>query len=178
MKTFKFNIKHALFLAVLLACAAFGASGDKSFPTLEATTLDGKKISIPKSTEGKYTLIGIAYSLKAQTDLSTWVDPVYQSFTNNMFFPVNLYFIPMTGNIKGYSHEKIKEEMKTKLDPVLHKYVLLYQENPDNYINSLGMKEKDKPYFFVLNPRGEIVHTTSGAYSEAKLEAIADKMSE
>jgi hypothetical protein len=40
------------------------------------------------------------------------------------------------------------------------------------------MTKKEEPYFFVVDPRGKVTYTTSGVYTDAKLEAITDHLSE
>lgn len=176
-----FTLKNtfAMFVSASLLFTGLGFKGDsKKFPQLSGTTLNGKTISLPKQTEGKFAVIGIAYSLKAQEDLNTWYQPIYTEVMENKFIPAQVYFIPMTGNIKGMSQDKIKSKMKEGMDSEWHKYVLVYQEKPDNYIKELGMNEKDKTYIFVLNPRGEIVYSTFGEYTEKKMESIIDKLTE
>ncbi len=171
------NTFNIIFIAIL-ALTVFAFKGEKKFPELKGTTLNGKSIVLPKSTEGKFAVLGIAYSLKAQDDLNTWYQPIYSQVMENKFIPAQVYFIPMTGNIKGMSQDKIKSKMKEGMDSEWHKYVVVYQEKPDSYIKELSMNEKDKPYIFVLNPRGEIVYQTSGEFTEKKMESIIDKLSE
>ena len=176
-----FNRKNTLslvFLAALIFMGLAFKAGNKVFPELTGTTLNGKTVSLPKQTHGKFTVLGIAYSLKAQDDLNTWYQPIYTEVMENKFIPAAVYFIPMTGNIKGMSQEKIKSKMKEGMDSEWHKYVLVYQEKPDDYIKELGMTEKDKTYIFVLNPNGEIVYSTNGEFTRPKMDAIIDKLSE
>ncbi|RYD75533.1 MAG: hypothetical protein EOP53_16315 [Sphingobacteriales bacterium] len=176
-----FSLKNT-FAFILLTCLLVGGAafkaGTPKFPTLTATTLSGKPVTLPKQTEGKFAVLGIAYSIKAQDDLNTWYQPIYSQVMENKFIPAQVYFIPMTGNIKGMSQDKIKSKMKEGMDSEWHKYVLVYQQDPDNYIKELNMTEKEKPYIFVLNPRGEIVYQTSGEFTEKKMESIIDKLSE
>jgi hypothetical protein len=39
---------------------------------------------------------------------------------------------------------------------------------------ALGLKDKDIPYFFVLNAKGDIIHRTQGAFSDDKLDAMEE----
>jgi predicted transcriptional regulator len=48
--------------------------------------------------------------------------------------------------------------------------MLLYKGDIKDYKESLGLKEKDTPYFFVLDKEGKILYVTSGAYTDAKIE--------
>ena len=42
------------------------------FPELKAETLDDKTVTIPADTKGKSTIICMAYSADAETDLKPW----------------------------------------------------------------------------------------------------------
>lgn len=166
----------SLTLAIILSSSYCQAQ--QSFPDLTGKSLAGQTIKFPTDIKGKFSLIGVAMSIKAQNDLNSWVEPVYKSLVDNIMFPINLYFIPMTGDVKVMSQDKIEAKMKEQMDTVLYKYVVVYPGQVSPYISSLKIEDKNKPYFFVVDPKGKIVYTTSGAYSDAKLEAITDKMSE
>lgn len=157
--------------------SAFKSAGNL-FPELTGKTLDNKNITVPKDTKGKFTLLAIVYSNKAQEDLDSWLEPLYRSFAGNPMFKVNMYLVPMIDAIKLSSNENIEKKLKANIDPALHPYVLIYPGKVDKFKKELNMSEKDKPYFFVIDPNGEIVYQTSGKYSEKKLDEIADHMSE
>jgi len=53
---------------------------------------------------------------------------------------------------------------------------LFYKGSLDPYKKHL--KDKHKPYFFVLDDQGKIVYSTSGRYSEKKLDKIESLVSE
>jgi len=166
-------------LAASFAClVSFSPADNKAFPKLSGNTLNGKKINLPEHAAGKFCLVAMAYSLKAQNDLTGWIDPVYKSLVGNVMFQTEMYFIPMTGDIKGFSQAQIESKMKQSVDSSLYKYVLVYSGPTSDLIKTLDMSKKDEPYFFVIDPRGNITYTTSGKYSDKKLEEITDKLSE
>ena len=68
MKTFGLVVS-LLFLPTLII-------GQEKFPEIQVTDLNDKSINIPQDTEGKFTLIGIAFSQDAQNDLYSWSQPV------------------------------------------------------------------------------------------------------
>ena len=77
------------------------------FPDMICEDYNGKAVSIPTDTKGKYTLICVAFSTAAETDLKTWVNPIYNKFIGKVDaskadvfdvhtdYDVNLYFVPM-----------------------------------------------------------------------------------
>ena len=166
-------------LAILfVSLSAFVAGDTKDFPTFKGITLSGKTVSLPDPSKKKFTFIGVAYSMEAQDALYTWAQPVYDRLVDNPMFPVNNYFIAMTGKIKVMSQDKIKAKMKESLDPELYKYIVVYQDNPQDYIEALEMDDKNLPYFFVIDPNGKITYSTSGEFDEEKFEAVTDALSE
>jgi len=63
---------------------------------------------------------------------------------------------------------KTKEEIDKELAP----HVLFYKGNISTYKDQLKLTNENTPYFFVVDETGKIVHTTSGAYTQKKLEKI------
>lgn len=152
----------------------------QNFPEMEVKTLDEKWIKIPQSTKGKYALIGLAYSPKADQDLKTWFNPLWENVINppkSGFIPVahydlNTYFIPMLTGIYKSASKKIEKKVEAQVDKRLHKHILMYEGEVHSYKKTLNMPEKDKPYLFVLDKEGKVVYTTSGSYTEGKLEEL------
>jgi hypothetical protein len=159
-----------LFSFLLFISAIAQAQVGKTFPSLTGTDLQDKTVSIPKDTKGKYTVVGVAYSQKADEALKGWFQPVFETFIYESDYDVNTYFIGMISGIKEVAAGTIEKKMKKGVDPVLHKHMLLYKGDIKDYKESLGLKEKDTPYFFVLDKDGKILYVTSGAYTDAKIE--------
>src|ERR1700749_4522952 len=95
-------MKISLFSIYMLLSVFVFAQNGKLFPTVKGETLEGKVVSVPEDTKGKYTLIGMAYSQKSEDQLKTWFQPAFSAFIDkskpSLFeekYDVNLYFIPM-----------------------------------------------------------------------------------
>lgn len=154
------------------------------FPELSGKTLESRKISLPTDTKGKFTLIGIAYSKKAEEQLNTWMEPVYLTFIHkpekpSMFYnqyDVNLFFIPMFTGVNTTLEGPARKKMEKTIDPRLHPYVLFYKGALKPYKEKLAFEEKDTPYFFVLDGDGKIIYATSGSCTEEKLEEIEEHL--
>lgn len=166
-------------LIILIAIDANGQVGQE-FPTLEGITLTEEHVSVPEDTKGKFTLVGLAYSKKAEEDLETWMEPVYLTFIYKPAKPVlfrveydvNLYFIPMFTGANTAVEGAARKKMQKTVDPKLHAYVLLYKGALKEYKQKLDLEKKDTPYFFVLDGEGKIVYTTSGEYTDEKMAEI------
>ncbi len=172
------KLKFLVISLLFLAMTAFLRDDTKDFPTMSGTNLAGKNISLPLDAHGKFALIGMVRSMKAEQDMISWIEPVYASLSGNGFFQVKMYFIPMTGGIEGVSVETVKRKLKESMDSSLYKFVLIYPGPVQEYVSKLGMKDKDLPYLFVVDPRGKVTYTESGKYTAEKLEKITDKLAE
>lgn len=166
-----------LLTAALSAIALSDPPVGDQFPELKAETLDNKTITFPTDTKGKSTLICMAYSAEAETDLRTWYEPTYDKFiakTGLMddVYDVNVYFIPMFTGVKAIGADKAKEDMKKTVQEDLQPHVVVYRGDLDAYKEPLKMDDKTKPYIYVLDKDGKIVFVTSGAYTEDKMDEI------
>lgn len=168
-----------LFAFTCLIIGQSFAQKNKLFPTISGVSLENKKITIPQDTKGKYTLIGVAYSQKAEEALVTWLQPVFSTFIEKpkgaLFqdsYDVNLYFIPMFTGLNQAAMESSMTKAKKSCDKVLQPYFMFYKGEINTYKEWLSLTEKDTPYFFVLNPEGIIIKTLSGKYTDAKMESI------
>jgi len=173
---------RVLLLSILLTNTVLGQTG-KLFPDIKGETLEGKVISVPEDTKGKYTLIGMAYSQKSEDELKTWFQPAYSAFIDkskpSLFeekYDVNLYFIPMFTGINKMATETAKKKALQGIDKKLYSNILFYKGELEKYKKELGLNRKDTPYFFVLDKEGKIIYFTEGSYSEEKMNAIEDKI--
>ena len=159
----------------------------KQFPELSAETVDDKVVTIPKDVADKYTLVGLAYSKKAEKDLGTWMVPVYNTFVYkpekpSMFasfaYDINVYIIPMFTGVNAAAQGTVKKKAAAELDPKLQNNILFYKGELKTFKKELEFDKKDVPYFFVIDKNGKIVYATSGIYSEAKMDEIESIVSQ
>ncbi|MEP2669906.1 MAG: hypothetical protein ABJH04_12960 [Cyclobacteriaceae bacterium] len=153
----------------------------KTFPEMDAETVEDKVVALPNDTKGKYTLLGLAYSKKSEDELNGWFSPVFNKFIQkttglmaSFGYDVNVYFIPMFTGVNAAATGTAKRKALKKVDPLLLPYILFYKGELKRFKDELDFEKKDIPYFFVLDPEGEIVFATSGSYSESKLDQIEE----
>ncbi len=149
-------------------------------PNISGKTLNGTEVKIPISNE-KFTVFGIASSQKAEAALKTWYQPAYSSFIEKTKGPipadeydVNLYFIPVFTGVAQMAAGKIEAKMKEGMEKEFHPNVVLFKGNFDELKSTLKLEDKDQPYFFLVNPKGQIVHSMKGAYTDEKMEEITN----
>lgn len=155
----------------------------KTFPALEAETVEDKKVKLPGDVAGKYTLIGMAYSKKSEDELNSWFQPVFQKFiqkTNGVLagftYDVNVYFVPMFTGVNAAATGTAKKKASKNIDPQLLPYILFYKGELKTYKEALDFEKRDIPYFFVLDPQGKIVFATSGKYTDEKMDEVEEKI--
>ncbi|MCC5921425.1 MAG: hypothetical protein LAT68_13670 [Cyclobacteriaceae bacterium] len=152
------------------------------FPSISGEQVSGNELNIPEDTKGKFTLIGLAYSAKAEDDLKEWLNPIYQKFIYvpkkpqifDLTYDVNVYFIPMFTGAKQAAAGKAKKKLEKDIDSKLHPHVLIYKGKLNDYKDKLSLEDKKKPYFFLLDETGRIVYSTDGRYSVHKRESIEE----
>ncbi len=152
-----------------------------SFPEMVAETVDDKKVTLPLDVRGKYALIGLAYSKKSEDELNSWFSPIFNKFIRKpegmmagMGYDMNVYFVPMFTGVNAAATGTAKKKALKNTDPQLLPYILFYKGELKKYKEALDFERRDIPYFFILDPEGKIIYATSGAYSEAKMDALEE----
>ncbi|MDQ3393539.1 MAG: hypothetical protein M3512_05435 [Bacteroidota bacterium] len=179
--------KILLLLLSFLFIIDVQAQVGKKFPSISGENYKDEVITIPQDTQSKYTLIGMAYSKKSEDELKTWFKPIYQTFISKSDKPslfqeevrdVNIYFLPMFTGVNQAAAGAAKKKMIQNFDKEILPHVVFYKGELKKYKEELDFEKKDIPYFFLLNKEGKIVHASSGAYSNNKLEEILELLDE
>lgn len=175
--------KLLLCLSIFLISFTSYSQIGEMFPAIETEDLNEKSINIPSDTKGKFTLVGIAFSEDAQTDLYTWSEPVYNEFLNenslaSMVYDPNVHLILMFTGANQVVYNKAKKEITEGTDKSLRENVVLYKGGMEDYRDILKMKDRKTPYFFVLDKEGTIIYATKGRYSRKVLEEVGDLIAE
>ncbi|MBX7053178.1 MAG: hypothetical protein K1X54_14170 [Flavobacteriales bacterium] len=162
---------------VMLVISLLSFTTVQIFPTLTGETLDHQTLTLPKDCLGKKTIVGLAYSEKAQEAMLTWYEPAFEKFVAKvgMFdyqYDIHLYFIPMFIGLKQSLYESTLKKLRAENRKDLYPYVIFYKGELEPYESTLNMKDKSLPYLFVLDEKGQIIHSITGEYSEKKMEAI------
>ena len=180
------TLRYFLAATFLMTASLSWGQMKSSFPQMELTNLQDETVYIPNDTRGKYTLIGLAYSKKSEDDLITWFNPVYQTFIHKSSKPslfdadydVNIYFVAMFSGVNKAALGSVKKKMRANSDPELEPHLLFYKGEIKSFKQELKLDRKDTPYFFVLDEEGNVVHSTQGAYSRDKMDAIEEFLDE
>ena len=163
-----------LFLFILFGSVL----GAQQFPPVKGTLLDGTELTLPVS-NGKYSLIAIAFHRDAEDALKHWLQPLYDNFIRKEsgdpfdmaeFYDVNFVFVPM---IQGFG--KVADEFKANTDKHYWPYILDTEKTDIRGLQQkLGVKDTRQPHFYVVDPAGKVVAETQGLFSEKKLEHLEE----
>jgi hypothetical protein len=155
------------------------AQTGKLFPTLSGEILEGGTGTVPEDYKGKITLIGMAWSKKAEDALASWYAPLYDKFVlkrgiMDADYDVRLCLIPMYVGLKQAAYAQTLNDLKASNRKDLYPYILFYKGPIEPYDSKLGLIEKNIPYFFLLDKDGIIRYTSSGVFTESKLEKMEE----
>lgn len=168
-----------VFVWLIVGGTAYSQVIGKSFPDMDAETVEDKVVKLPVDVKGKYTLLGLAYSKKSEDELNRWFQPVFEKFiqkNKGLFedfgYDVNVYFVPMFTGVNAAATGTAKRKAIKNVDPQLLPYILFYKGDLKPYKEALDFEKKDIPYFFVLDKEGKIIYATSGKYTTSKLDEV------
>lgn len=165
------------YIVILLFCLSTLNSVGQAFPDLVGELLNSSPIILPENCKGKYTLIGLAYSQKAEPELRSWYDPAIDKFIlkRGMFdseYDVNIYFVPMFHGVTKISYDKAFKKTKELTDERLYEHIVFFKGDLKPYKESLDFKYKEKPLFFLLDKDGKIVKRYQGEFKEKYFEEV------
>jgi hypothetical protein len=168
------SILSSLFLTVALL-----ADAQVPFPALSGERSDGVIVDLPKASQGRWLIVGMAYGQKAGPLLEDWYGPAYLRFVqkHGLFaseLDADIYFIPLFVGLNKAGYSPSMKRLREEADPDVAKRVLFVKNDAEALRETLGLKDKETPYFFVVDPQGRIVHREEGRYSEEKLEAMEE----
>ena len=166
-----------MILSLVIAALAIGQSGQ--FPNLTGETVAGEQVTLPRDADHQWTLVGIAFSKKAQPLLEEWYEPAYLRYVakHGLFagaYDAGVYFVPLFVGLNKAAYDPGMNKFRKSASPEIVDHVLFSKEDLDDLQDALDMSDKDSPYFFVFDRSGRIVHRTKGSFSEAKLDAIEE----
>ena len=169
---------RSILLTVALAVATT-LSAQRTFPTIEGETVDGEKITLPKSDPKTFTIVGLAYSPKASDQLDEWLEPAYMRFVakHGLFageYDADIYFMPVFAGTNKVLYEPSMKKFKKTASPEIVEHVLFAKSDLEMLRDELDMPEKEVPHFFILDRDGKIVYRIKGPYTLEKLEEMEE----
>jgi hypothetical protein len=172
-------MKNIIITASLFCSLVANAQKGKDFPKIEGVTLDNKEHQLP-ITNGKISIVAIAFNKDAEDELKKWLNPLYNTFmveskaTKGMDlstnYDVNFFFVPLIAGLKV-----IFEKFQATTDKGFWPYVLDTRKSDIKSVATLlGVTDRKIPYIFILDKSGKVLDFQTGEYSEDKIEAMEE----
>ncbi len=167
--------------ATMLGLFSLGQVGS-TFPTVETEMVSGKTVELPEAFLGKYAIIGVGTSKKAEEELRTWQNPIYNKFiakTGMMddLYDVQVCFLPLFTGAAKAAKPKVIKKLKENNESVVIDNVYIYAGSRDPF-ESIGVEDKSEPYFFLLDGNGEIVWSAEGRFRQSYFDEIESILTE
>lgn len=169
-------MRRSFLLPLLMAHAGFA---QQLFPPMTGETALGREITLPVKTTKAFTIIGLAYSQKAQPALEEWFEPAYLRFVakHGLFagaYDCEVYFVPLFTGLNKAAYEPSMRKFRKSAAPEIVQHVIFSKAQIEPLRAALDLRESDVPYFFILDSEGRVIHRAQGAYTDEKLEAMEE----
>lgn len=157
----------------------FVVTAQEAFPELSGETVEGRPVTLPLKNAKARTIVGIAYGKAAGPLLEEWYGPAYLRFVakHGLFagaYDVDVFFVPLFVGANKAAYEPSMRKFRKSASPEVVDLVVFAKGELEPLQAALGLKNKDVPYFFVLDAQGNIIHRTEGAFTDAKLDIIEE----
>lgn len=182
-------MKHLLlsFLLIWTLFSIINAQVGKKYPSMSGDNLIGKEIAVPMS-NGKVTLVALAYSEDSEEFLKAWRQPLFDLFIQapgtNLFdfepYDANIKFIVLLTGAKRIVSGKVKSKLEENVKPHWKEHILVVKGRSLESFPDLALgtskEERKLPYFYLLDKTGKIVYHTTGKYSKQKQQEIDEHL--
>lgn len=165
-----------LIISLLIANVSFA---QQTFPDLHGETAEGRNVDLPLAASKEYTIIGLAYSQKAQPALEEWFEPAYLRFVakHGLFagaYDCDVFFVPLFTGLNKAAYEPSMKKFRKSASPEIVDHVVFSKAEPETLKTALDLADKNIPYIFILDRSGRIAHRTQGSFTEEKMEEIEE----
>lgn len=159
-------LKLSLIVTAMLSLYPTASQAETEvFPVLNGSNLEGKKYEIPKSLEGKYNIVFIAFKREHQILINSWI-PLTKSIIKK--YPESKYYeIPFLNEgyqlFRGIIDGGMRSGIKDKKD---REATITVYDSKTKFMESLDIKDDKNIHVFVLNKQGNILWRAIGAVNE------------
>ena len=138
------------------------------FPSVQGTTLDGKKLTIPNDITGTKTLLLIGYEQDTQFDIDRWLIGLDQKG-----YILNVFEVPtIQGWIPSLIQSKINNGMRSGIPKDLWKVVLTVYKDADQIVSFLGNTNPKNARAIVLSEQGKVLYQYDQGFSVSALNGL------
>lgn len=164
---------------VLIACSSVVPAPSQvrntRFPTVQGTSLESKKVTIPDDFLGKPTLLLVGYVQRAQFDIDRWILGALQADVKATIVEVPTIAGMLPQMVQGF----IDGGMRSGIPKSDWASVVTVYEDAPKIIQALGNERPQSAYAVLLDKDGRIAWSSNIGYSAAQileLKKIAEQV--
>ena len=141
------------------------------FPVVSGFNLDRQEFEFPRDFGGDYNLVMVPFQRYHQEIVNTWI-PFAQEVEAS--FPGFIYYeLPTIYEMPALSRTFLNEGMRAGIpDQTARERTITLYLNKDTFKSALGIPNENDIYLFVVDRSGEILWSTTGAYTAEKADGL------
>lgn len=154
-----------------VSSAASELKAGAGLPDLRGEYLSGRKATLPADASGRVALVLFGFTYESRFAVEAWTNRFRKEFGKNP--QVTFYEVPMIGGMARMGRWFIDSGMRRGTPKADHEHVITVYGGTELWKQRLGVKDEDSAYLVVLDPRGNVAWTHSGAFEESEYESLA-----
>ena len=141
------------------------------FPVVSGFNLDRQEFEFPHDFGGDYNLVMVPFQRYHQEIVNTWI-PFAQEVEAS--FPGFIYYeLPTIYEMPALSRTFLNEGMRAGIpDQTARERTITLYLNKDTFKTALGIPNENDIYLILVDRSGEILWSTTGAYTAEKADGL------
>ena len=155
-------------IGVLLLTAL--AAGQATFPTVEATRLDGTTVMLPAGLGAEHSVVLVGFARDHQDAIDTWVPAARRLAETD---GVDWVQTPVMGEVGSWFQPVLRAAIRGAHDATVEPHVLLLFADRDPLVEALGVEDEAEILVALVHRDGTIDWTGRGSWSAESEAALA-----
>ena len=145
------------------------------FPSVEGSNLAGRRFRLPRDFEGRLNIVLVAFEMRHQDDVDTWVPLVEQLAAADP--GVRYYELPTIWRMNPVRQWMIDSGMRMGIpDPKTRAATITLYLDREAFCQALGLPHTRSIYALLVDDTGEVLWRESGRFTAAKGESLAQAL--
>ena len=147
------------------------------FPQISGKNLEDKEYNLPKSFEGKYNLVFVAFLREQQNDVNKWI-PLANSLIKK-YEKLNYYELPVLSENYNLARWFIDGGMKAGIpDKSAREKTITIYTNKSKFLEVLDISEDNNIHILLLDDEGKILWRNKGTFSKEKADSLENVLAQ
>lgn len=146
----------------------------RTFPTIMATSLSGKVITLPDDARGTVSLVVLVFLESVRPMAESWSGPFSGAFTENPRVATYLALVVGDSLIGRSLADRIRQGLAGGTPPAKYDQVLTVPEDIERCRRAYGIDDPSLAYIYLLDGRGIIRWMEKGTATPEGLAGLLD----